>query len=118
MGETPHRRSEGDPFLGNRDVDVQKVARGVIGPRLHLDRHGEQHGAPADERIDVSAYQRGCCRRYRPELLRLDEANHGFDSAPLGDLSPTLLDRYLTAAQKISRLAVGRRSTTPDSDTV
>src|SRR4051794_18726426 len=41
-------------------------------------------------------------------LLPADEANHGFDSAPLGGLSPTLLDRYLTAAQKISRLAVGR----------
>src|SRR5262249_13821162 len=31
-------------------------------------------------------------------LLPADEANHGFDSAPLGDLSPTLLERYLTAA--------------------
>src|SRR5262245_10535393 len=50
-------------------------------------------------------------------LLPADEANHGFDSAPLGDLSPTLLDRYITAAQKISRLALGRAPKTPDSDT-
>jgi hypothetical protein len=50
-------------------------------------------------------------------LLPADEANHGFDSAPLGDLSPTLLDRYITAAQKISRLAVGRAPKTPESDT-
>src|SRR5262249_9838565 len=50
-------------------------------------------------------------------LLPADEANHGFDSAPLGDLSPTLLDRYITAAQRISRLAVGRAPKTPDSDT-
>jgi hypothetical protein len=50
-------------------------------------------------------------------LLPADEANHGFDSAPLGDLSPTLLDRYLTAAQKISRLAVGRAPKTPNSET-
>src|SRR5262249_33252475 len=50
-------------------------------------------------------------------MLPADEANHGFDSAPLGDLSPTLLDRYLTAAQKISRLAVGRAPKTPQSDT-
>jgi Protein of unknown function (DUF1592)/Protein of unknown function (DUF1588)/Protein of unknown function (DUF1585)/Protein of unknown function (DUF1595)/Protein of unknown function (DUF1587)/Planctomycete cytochrome C len=50
-------------------------------------------------------------------LLPADEANHGFDSAPLGDLSPTLLDRYITAAQKISRLAVGRAPQTPNSDT-
>src|SRR5439155_9174357 len=50
-------------------------------------------------------------------LLPADEPNHGFDSAPLGDLSPTLLDRYITAAQKISRLAVGRAPKTPDSET-
>lgn len=50
-------------------------------------------------------------------LLPADEANHGFDSAPLGDLSPTLLDRYISAAQKIARLAVGRPSSTPNSDT-
>src|SRR5262245_544396 len=50
-------------------------------------------------------------------LLPADEANHGFDSAPLGDLSPTLLDRYLTAAQKISRAALGRAPVSPNSDT-
>jgi hypothetical protein len=50
-------------------------------------------------------------------LLPPDEANHGFDSAPLGELSPTLLDRYLTAAQKISRLALARPPKTPNSDT-
>jgi hypothetical protein len=50
-------------------------------------------------------------------LLPGDEANHGFDSAPLGGLSPTHLDRYLTAAQRISRLAVGRAPKTPASDT-
>ncbi len=50
-------------------------------------------------------------------LLPADEANHGFDTAPLGDLSPTLLDRYLSAAQKISRLAIGKAPTAPASDT-
>jgi hypothetical protein len=50
-------------------------------------------------------------------LLPADEANHGFDSAPLGDLSPTLLERYVTAAQKISRLALGRAPKGPASDT-
>jgi hypothetical protein len=50
-------------------------------------------------------------------LLPQDEANHGFDSAPLGDLSPTLMERYITAAQKISRLAIGRAPSTPNSET-
>lgn len=40
-------------------------------------------------------------------LLPGDHASHGFDNVTLGDLSPTLLDRYISAAQKISRLAVG-----------
>ena len=41
-------------------------------------------------------------------LLPNDESSHGFDNVTVGDLSPTLLDRYITAAQKISRLAVGQ----------
>jgi hypothetical protein len=40
-------------------------------------------------------------------LLPKDEAGHGFDNVTVGTLSPTLLDRYISAAQKISRLAVG-----------
>jgi hypothetical protein len=45
-------------------------------------------------------------------LLPKDEGSHGFDNVTVGNLSPTLLDRYISAAQKISRLAVGapRRS--------
>jgi mono/diheme cytochrome c family protein len=40
-------------------------------------------------------------------LLPADESGHGFDNVNVGDLSPTLLNRYISAAQKISRLAVG-----------
>jgi mono/diheme cytochrome c family protein len=40
-------------------------------------------------------------------LLPKDDAGHGFDNVNVGTLSPTLLDRYIIAAQKISRLAVG-----------
>src|SRR5687767_5013448 len=40
-------------------------------------------------------------------LLPADESGHGFDNVTVGDLSPTLLNRYISAAQKISRLAVG-----------
>jgi mono/diheme cytochrome c family protein len=51
-------------------------------------------------------------------LLPNDETSHGFDSSTLGDLSPTLLDRYITAAQKVSRLAVGRTRRSAGSDTI
>ena len=40
--------------------------------------------------------------------LPKDEAGHGFDNITVGDLSPTLLNRYVAVAQEISRMAVGR----------
>jgi hypothetical protein len=41
-------------------------------------------------------------------LLPTDDSSHGFDNVNVGGVSPTLLDRYLAAAQKISRLALAR----------
>jgi mono/diheme cytochrome c family protein len=51
-------------------------------------------------------------------LLPADEASHGFDNVTVGELSPTLLDRIITAAQKISRLAVGGARRSPGGDTI
>jgi hypothetical protein len=48
-------------------------------------------------------------------LLPKDDASHGFDNVGVGELSPTLLERYLAAAQKVSRLAVGRPLPSPGS---
>jgi hypothetical protein len=50
-------------------------------------------------------------------LLPADESSYGFDNVTVGDLSPTLLDRYVSAAEKISRLAVGRSGRSPGGDT-
>jgi hypothetical protein len=43
------------------------------------------------------------------QLLPGDEASHGFDNITVSGLSPVLLDRYVSAAQKISQLAIGQR---------
>lgn len=51
------------------------------------------------------------------ELLPPDESSQGFDNITVTDLSPALLGRYIAAAQKISRAAVGRAGTTPDGAT-
>ena len=51
-------------------------------------------------------------------LLPGDESSHGFDNITVGDLSPTLLDRYITAAQKVSRLAIGSPGRSPGGDTI
>ncbi|MEX2213420.1 MAG: DUF1592 domain-containing protein [Phycisphaeraceae bacterium] len=50
-------------------------------------------------------------------LLPADESSHGFDHITVGDLSPALLTRYVQAAQKISRLAVGSPLKRPDGAT-
>ncbi len=51
-------------------------------------------------------------------LLPADESSYGFDNVTVGDLSPTLLDRYMSAAEKISRVAVGRPSRSPGGETI
>src|SRR5437762_6925087 len=51
-------------------------------------------------------------------LLPADDSSYGFDNVTVGDLSPTLLDRYVSAAEKISRAAVGRPSVSPGGETV
>ncbi len=48
------------------------------------------------------------------EMLPPDESSHGIDNITVGSLSPTLLSRYINAAQKISRLAVGADPGQPD----
>jgi mono/diheme cytochrome c family protein len=50
-------------------------------------------------------------------LLPPDDASYGFDNiAGVLKMSPTLMDRYLAAAQKISRLAVGIEPPSPTVD--
>src|SRR5437016_2779 len=45
-------------------------------------------------------------------LLPADESDHGFDNiAEVLSISPTLLERYMRAARKISRLAIGDPAT-------
>ncbi len=51
-------------------------------------------------------------------LLPPDESGHGFDNVTVGDLPPTLLDRYISAAQKISRLAIGSTQSSLQADTI
>ena len=51
-------------------------------------------------------------------LLPADDSGYGFDN--IGDVlsvSPMLLERYMSAARKISRLAVGDHGGRPDSET-
>jgi hypothetical protein len=51
-------------------------------------------------------------------LLPADDASHGFDNVTVAELSPTLLERYVAAARKISRLALGSPIRSPGGDTI
>lgn len=51
------------------------------------------------------------------EWLPADESSHGFDNVAVAGLSPSLVSRYVSAAQKISRLATGRAPSTPGGET-
>ena len=52
------------------------------------------------------------------DLLPADGASYGFDNiAGVLSVSPTLLERYLVAARKISRVAVGRPSPSATTET-
>ena len=91
-----------------------------------LDRGAAEHPEPGRtgtfRRLNRTEYQNAI-----RDLLALDvdastflpndESSRGFDNVTVGDLSPTLLDRYITAAQQISRLAVGNPRRSPGGDT-
>ena len=52
------------------------------------------------------------------ELLPADDGSYGFDNiAGVLGMSPTLLERYLSAAKKVSRLAVGNPGLPPTAET-
>lgn len=51
-------------------------------------------------------------------LLPADQSGHGFDNVTVGGLSPVLLSRYITAAEQISRVAVGGPQRSPGGITV
>ncbi len=51
-------------------------------------------------------------------LLPGDESSHGFDNITVGKLSPTLLNRYISAAERISRLAIGGTQNSPSGKTI
>jgi hypothetical protein len=51
-------------------------------------------------------------------LLPADPSSQGFDNITVGELSPALLGRYLSAAENISRLAVGVTGRVPGGTTI
>ena len=93
-----------DRFVGWLETELDRHAAANLDPgrteAFHRLNRTEYHHAVRDLldlEIDVA------------ELLPADGASYGFDNiAGVLGVSPTLLERYLAAARKISRVAVGR----------
>jgi mono/diheme cytochrome c family protein len=109
-------RSGAMPPPGRRRPDPKAFDAFVTTLEAALDREAAAHpnpGRPADHRLNPAEYSNAIRDLLALDidagsLLPADESDHGFDNiADVLSISPTSLERYLLAAQKISRLAVG-----------
>src|SRR5262245_12313915 len=101
-----------DRFLTVIEGELDRVARANPNPgrteafhRLNRKQYQNAVRDLLNLDIDVTA------------LLPADDASYGFDNiAGVLKMSPTLMERYLAAAQKISRTAVGLPPSSPNID--
>ena len=101
----------------------------VAGVSSELDRFAVTHPNPGRtetfRRLNRTEYQNAIRDLLALDidattLLPKDDVSQGFDNVSMANLSPSLLNRYITAAEKISRLAIGspghkRRAATPSA---
>ncbi|HVK59462.1 MAG TPA: DUF1587 domain-containing protein [Candidatus Kapabacteria bacterium] len=114
------------PPIGKKRPDEKTYRETLNELGTLLDTAAEQNPNPGRtetfRRLNRTEYQNAIRDLLAVEvdsssLLPKDESSHGFDNVTVGTLSPTLLDRYITAAQKISALAVGTPRKKPGGDT-
>jgi Protein of unknown function (DUF1592)/Protein of unknown function (DUF1588)/Protein of unknown function (DUF1587)/Protein of unknown function (DUF1585)/Protein of unknown function (DUF1595) len=97
-----------DAFAGSIETAIDRAAAANPNPGrapLHRMNRAEYENAIRDLlALDVDS----------STLLPADDSSHGFDNiADVLGVSPSLLERYVAAAAKISRLAVGERDASP-----
>ena len=119
-------RSGAMPPAGRPRPDESTLEAFVALLENALDREAAAHpnpGRPADHRLNRFEYGNAIrdllALEIDPEsLLPPDESDHGLDNiAEVLSMSPTLLERYLLAARKISRLAIGDPTIGPGIET-
>jgi hypothetical protein len=115
------------PPMGKDRPEERTYDEAVSGLAASLDRAAVKHPNPGRteplRRLNRTEYQNAIRDLLALDidaaaLLPKDDGGRGFDNVTVGTLSPTLLDRYISAAQKISRLAVGAPRRAPGGDTV
>ncbi len=97
-----------DAFAGSIENAIDRAAAANPNPGrapLHRMNRAEYENAIRDLlALDVDS----------STLLPADDSSHGFDNiADVLGVSPSLLERYVSAAAKVSRLAVGERDAAP-----
>jgi len=101
------------PPIGKKRPDEAGYDEVVKQLTTELDRQPPNPGlAPTLRRLTRVEYQNAVRDLLAVDFdakaaFPTDEISHGFDNITVGDLPPALLDRYITAAQKIARQAVG-----------
>ena len=119
-------RSGQMPPAGRRRPDAGSAARftGALAAELDaLAAAAPDPGRPAVHRLNRTEYVNAVRDLLHLEidgraLLPADDSGHGFDNnADVLTMSPALLDRYVSAATKIGRLAVGDPDVSPASAT-
>ena len=92
-----------------------------------LDDYDQKHGRPGKvdsiRRMTRAEYQNAirdlvAVNINAEDFLPADQSGHGFDNIALGEISPLLLNRYVIAAEKIARIAMGGKERTPGGRTV
>ena len=116
------------PAGPGRALPDERSYEGLIAHlETRLDRHALEHPDPGPaekfRRLNRTEFQNAVRDLLHLDvdaasLLPTDDSSHGFDNVNVSGVSPTLLDRYLAAAQKIARLAVGRVAGAPSAHTV
>ncbi len=114
------------PPIGKDRPDNEVFDQMVATLSHELDAHAESNPNPGRtqtfRRLTRTEYQNVIrdllgVQIKASDLLPRDESSHGFDNITVGSLSPVLLNRYISAAQQISRLAVGASSVKPGGAT-
>jgi hypothetical protein len=120
-------RSRQMPPMGKNRPSDKTYDEVVAGLSSTLDRFASTHPNPGRtetfRRLNRTEYQNAIRDLLALDidataLLPKDDVSQGFDNVAMANLSPTLLNRYITAAEKISRLAVGSPSRAPGGDTI
>ena len=100
------------------DLRARNLARPAPPPRIPIPAGPTPSAASTAPNIRTPSATCWRSTSMSPRCCPSDDSSHGFDNVTVGDLSPTLLERYLSAARKISRLAVGSPARSPGGDTV